>query len=452
MINKSRSRILTICGIVGLCQICLFLLLLFWFPGLTPKMKVASATNSKSIIHGKVSPRERGNGIPIRNVKLPTGSNFPTSNEAGNDSVPVKLPTSHDQNTRIGSMTDTELIASTNNSDLTRASTLRSQDRNGSRQVINPHGYSLLIDQPQACLDAAGAPREVFLLVLVTSFHTHIEQRQAIRQTWGSLGEVRGKDIVTLFLFGYSGNASLQRQLEKESRKHHDVLQEDFQDAYRNLTLKTIMGMKWATTHCPQASYVMKTDDDMYISYNNLIKLLTNAATPSTNYAVGYRFSKGRPFRDPASKWYMPKKLFPHPVYPPYVAGGGYVLSNDVVRNVFEKSLGTRYLPIEDVFVGVCLKLLNVQPIGNKDFYLRPIKYSRKRYKTLITSHGISPAEMHGIWNDQQAAYSVSLSDLMGRRNDFLLDTILLQLCTLLQGTNTLLHSHLVNELKGALL
>ena len=39
-----------------------------------------------------------------------------------------------------------------------------------------------------------------------------------------------------------------------------------FQDTYRNLTLKTVMGLKWSAIFCPQAKFVMKTDDDIFVN------------------------------------------------------------------------------------------------------------------------------------------------------------------------------------------
>ena len=39
-----------------------------------------------------------------------------------------------------------------------------------------------------------------------------------------------------------------------------------FQDTYRNLTLKTVMGLKWSAIFCPQARHVMKTDDDIFVN------------------------------------------------------------------------------------------------------------------------------------------------------------------------------------------
>ena len=39
-----------------------------------------------------------------------------------------------------------------------------------------------------------------------------------------------------------------------------------FQDIYYNLTLKTVMGLKWCSIYCNQAKYVMKTDDDIFVN------------------------------------------------------------------------------------------------------------------------------------------------------------------------------------------
>ncbi|XP_022110854.1 beta-1,3-galactosyltransferase 1-like [Acanthaster planci] len=273
------------------------------------------------------------------------------------------------EQTRGDSLTSiypTALSASVSN--MKTVATLGLSSPSISRRIINPHEYKLLIAEPFACYNAAGNPKEVFLLVLVTSSHAHTERRTAIRETWGNPLEVRGKPVVTLFLFGYDQNATIQRQLKEESSKHHDVLQEDFEDTYRNLTLKTIMGLKWASTHCPHASYVMKTDDDVYVNIDKLVRLLSETSTPSANYAVGNLLSRNIPIRNPRSKIYMPKEMFPESVFPPYLTGSGYVMSADVTRRIVEVSLFTKLLPIEDVFVGVCLKWLNIKPIGNKNF------------------------------------------------------------------------------------
>ncbi|XP_038049298.1 beta-1,3-galactosyltransferase 1-like [Patiria miniata] len=269
--------------------------------------------------------------------------------------------------------------------------------------IVNSHEYKLLINEPQACYDTAGSPREVFLLVFIATIHAHTEQRQAIRETWGSPRDVRGKQIVTLFLLAQNKDAALQQQVEKESSKHHDLLQEDFQDTYKNLTLKTIMGMKWVSTHCRHASYVMKTDDDMYVSYDNLVKHLTDATTLSTNYAVGRLHKNIFPIRDPKSRWYMSKELYPGRMYPPYLSGAGYVVTGDLAGKIYQTSLKLQYLHIEDVFVGECLKSLNTMPKDNSQFTCwSNTEYSYCDSHRMITMHNFSSSRMRKLWSDHQ--------------------------------------------------
>lgn len=45
-------------------------------------------------------------------------------------------------------------------------------------------------------------------------------------------------------------------------------------DTYRNLTLKTIMGMKWASKYCSGAKFFLKIDDDMTLNTYKLLKYL----------------------------------------------------------------------------------------------------------------------------------------------------------------------------------
>ncbi|XP_038060580.1 beta-1,3-galactosyltransferase 1-like [Patiria miniata] len=325
-------------------------------------------------------------------------SRFDPVKEASKVSIPSKLTALNIPN-RLEETKgfSTVHIGEMHNTNLETSVILSSPDRDDTRRVINPHGYKLLMDEPQACYDATGTPKEVFLLVFIATIHAHTEQRQAIRETWGSPREVMGKKIVTLFLLAQNQYVNLQQQVEEESNKHHDILQEDFQDTYKNLTLKTIMAMKWASTHCPHASYVMKTDDDSYVSYDNLVKHLTRS--PSINYAVGRLFPSAAPFRNPSNKWYVSKETYPRDIYPPFLAGTGYVLSTDVAGKVFQMSLRTKYIHLEDIFVALCLESLHIIPVKGEEFHNFYIEYSRSRYCNLITSHQISPLQMRRIWS-----------------------------------------------------
>ena len=52
-------------------------------------------------------------------------------------------------------------------------------------------------------------------------------------------------------------------EIEKEAKTEGDLVQGDFMDSYHNLSYKNVMGKLWASTFCPQAEFVVKSDDDM---------------------------------------------------------------------------------------------------------------------------------------------------------------------------------------------
>nr|XP_019840742.1 PREDICTED: beta-1,3-galactosyltransferase 4 [Bos indicus] len=118
----------------------------------------------------------------------------------------------------------------------------------------------LLIPNEAAC-GAPGPPP--FLLILVCTAPDNLNQRNAIRASWGRLREVRGLRVQTVFLLGEPGWGSRGSDLVWESAAHGDIMQAAFQDSYRNLTLKTLSGLSWADRHCPTARYILKTDDDL---------------------------------------------------------------------------------------------------------------------------------------------------------------------------------------------
>ena len=54
-----------------------------------------------------------------------------------------------------------------------------------------------------------------------------------------------------------------------------------FQDSYHNLTLKTVMGLKWTSIFCPHAQFILKTDDDIYVN----VPLLTSVVKKESQMA-----------------------------------------------------------------------------------------------------------------------------------------------------------------------
>ncbi|XP_056315535.1 beta-1,3-galactosyltransferase 1 [Danio aesculapii] len=262
-------------------------------------------------------------------------------------------------------------------------------------RTLNPHNFKFLINEPKKCESTTP-----FLILLISTNHKEFDARQAIRETWGDENIFSNVHILTLFLLGYSTEPVLNQMVEQESQIFHDILVEDFVDSYHNLTLKTLMGMRWVSLFCPNAQYVMKTDSDIFVNMDNLVfNLLRPNAKPRRRFFTGHVINGG-PIRDVHSKWFMSRELYPDSRYPPFCSGTGYVYSGDMAELLYKTSLHTRLLHLEDVYVGLCLRKLGIQPFQNNGFNHWKMTYSLCRYRKVLTVHQISPEEILRIWND----------------------------------------------------
>ncbi|XP_041659531.1 beta-1,3-galactosyltransferase 2-like [Cheilinus undulatus] len=280
---------------------------------------------------------------------------------------------------------------------------------------ITPGPYAYIINEPEKCSQSRQAP---FLVLLITTEARQEEARNAIRQTWGN--ESLAPGFIRLFLLGKNGGVLQQKMLEAESNRHHDIIQQDFSDTYNNLTIKILMGLNWVALHCPQVSYVMKTDSDMFVNTEYLIhSVLRPKIKPKTDYFTGHILENQTPFRDRNNKWYMPPELYPGNRYPTFCSGTGYVFSGDLATKLYQASLNIPHIHLEDVYVGLCLAKLGVKPTPPPSpvlFHNWRVSYSSCRYSHLVTSHGFRPDEILKYWRLLQSTKHNACFDKMRSR------------------------------------
>ncbi|XP_050673637.1 uncharacterized protein LOC126971377 [Leptidea sinapis] len=174
-------------------------------------------------------------------------------------------------------------------------------------------------------------------------------------------------DFKLVFLLGLpanENNTDVQDRIDDEVVKYGDIIQEGFVDSYNNLTLKSIMMLKWVTNNCNESvRYILKTDDDMYINVPNLIMNLRNrstvfdATTPkeAEYLLIGDLICGARPVQDSNNKWYSPRYMYGGRVYPRYLSGTGYVYSAPTARALYSAALTTHYFHLEDIYItGMC--------------------------------------------------------------------------------------------------
>ncbi|CAH2273070.1 beta-1,3-galactosyltransferase 2-like [Pelobates cultripes] len=262
-----------------------------------------------------------------------------------------------------------------------------------------PYPYKFTINQEDKC-----SSQKPFLVILVISSCHDKATRTAIRETWGNESNYIGFEVVTVFLVGISAFRfkSIQWMLEEESGAFGDIIQQNFLDSYYNLTIKTLMGMQWVATFCPNANFVMKIDSDMFLNVDYLIHQLLLPELPTrTNYFSGDVCTDGEPIRDKKYKWYVPVEVYPNKTYPPYCIGTGYVFSADLAKKIYEVAQVTTVMPMEDVFMGICLQKLNVpltQPPGH--VFNRYNYYDRCIFHKLVAIHIGGKYQLQKVWQD----------------------------------------------------
>lgn len=283
--------------------------------------------------------------------------------------------------------------------------------------------YTLLMNQPDICTEQDSVERDVpLLLMAIKSQVGHFEERQAIRQTWGKNGRIKGEkgeqmwQVRTVFLLGRQDimtgpHPDLVALLQLESSLFKDVLQWDFKDTFFNLTLKDILFWDWLSFHCPHAHFIFKGDDDVFVRTGALIDYLTEHLFPlpatknrlkgKDDVLVGDVITNAYPRRQPATKYYIPESFYDG-VYPTYAGGGGVVYSGSLAGRLRVVSRWVRLFPIDDVYVGMCIQRLAVSPTHHPGFLTFDLPEADREkpcaYQKVLLVHKRSPKEMLTLW------------------------------------------------------
>lgn len=239
------------------------------------------------------------------------------------------------------------------------------------------------------------------LLILVHSHPSNEKLRKTIRQTWGS---VVGSHFKCLFLFGVPRTEKEQKVLAAENERYGDVVQGNFMDTYKNLTYKHVMGLKWAIYFCPNAKYILKCDDDVFINTPGLVKYIYDHLSPfgARKLILCQIFKRNSVLRTNRSKWKVSYSDYKHPVYPPYCSGYFVIYSPDVVFDLYEKAQSSRYFWIDDVHItGTMALKANLKHLSFQENILdekSDIPKIDKNNYFLIGPKNLSPEEIDTLW------------------------------------------------------
>ncbi|KAM9318764.1 N-acetyllactosaminide beta-1,3-N-acetylglucosaminyltransferase 2 [Pholidichthys leucotaenia] len=273
-------------------------------------------------------------------------------------------------------------------------------------QGMNCRSPPILIDQPNRCNSGQGSGKdETFLLFAIKSTPGNFEQRQAVRETWGQERVYEnGRRVRLVFLLGSSSPdyPNLNPLLSFEEKRYGDILQWDFHESLLNLTLKMNMLFHWMLKSCPHVSFIFSGDDDVFVNTQALLRYLQSVDTSKASQLyLGQVISAATPVRDPKSKYYIPLSFYDG-AYPPYTGGGGFLLSGALLQPLYSVSRFIPLFPIDDVYIGMCLKALGVSAEAHAGFQTFDVKLQDREnlcvHKTLILIHQRTAQQIKKLW------------------------------------------------------
>lgn len=248
-----------------------------------------------------------------------------------------------------------QVVVSFDAKDLAKAWAVQNQKQVNNLNAVNikgvPPEINVLMQNPFLCTNLS----DLQWVVLVKSGPDDQEKRQLLRDTWADVKLFRKDLFRVLFLLGHTADEVVQRKLKSEFDTYKDLAQGDFIDSEKNATLKVIMGLKWVASHCPQARYVIKANDNTFMNIFEMIKMMDASKERSRIIICPLWKDNTMPIlRDPSECgiWCVKEDELPGRKYfPQYCAGMGFVMSQEVVVDLYEASQTTPFFWIDDVYV-----------------------------------------------------------------------------------------------------
>lgn len=263
-----------------------------------------------------------------------------------------------------------------------------------------PVGFKLILPYIEPKLDKEES--NLFMAVTVNSAASaekNRKLREAIRKTWGNWRKPWNSTFAwrLFFVLGVSENKITHKENLIEAQEHNDIIIGNITDNYRNVVVKTFMGLFYSTTKL-SCKYVLKTDDDVYIRVPGLINWLVDSGNPKSFYGGFISKFKEVP-RNPKSKWYISYEQYGEPNWPPWCHGSYTVFSYDVIPYYLTYTFRNTPYHTDDAYIGVASKFWGINATHIPGFTIEHEEPERKRSDeelrgALTIGHKVEPEVM----------------------------------------------------------
>lgn len=250
---------------------------------------------------------------------------------------------------------------------------------------------SLLVPTKPFTSDLANDLSQPQVLIAVQSAPQNAKLRQEVRRTWGdTCRSIHQAWCSLIFVLGsFSDNEELQSEILAESGKYGDILQENFDDSYNNLTIKSIYILKYFVSEAEEMNqFLLKTDDDSFVHLEALWDLAKSRLQKKSNNLMGY-LQLGlkkhhylplahKPTKSNLNgkwlKWLIPTYMYNKRFFPQFLSGSGYLVTKSAATCLLQKSKIIPIVHLEDVYItGLCASSCHLRREHDKGFKARPM-------------------------------------------------------------------------------
>ena len=227
---------------------------------------------------------------------------------------------------------------------------------------------------------------EKYFLVLIL-IHSGIDQktrRDAIRNTWLSSSMIGNVSLMYWFVIGGKlASDNVRTSILEEQDHHNDLLiLWNVRNNYSELSLRSLHSMTHIANHY-QYSYMLKTDDDVFLNTPIILKEL-KAIYPLKRLYWGHFSCHNPPMED--GRW-KEKNWHWCDVYYPYAYGGMYILSHDVVQLIADNANSLQCYSCEDVSLGAWLASYNLYRLNDARIFVKHGTHCSRGYIAVHIKH-----------------------------------------------------------------
>ncbi|KAK0402868.1 hypothetical protein QR680_016584 [Steinernema hermaphroditum] len=222
-------------------------------------------------------------------------------------------------------------------------------------------------------------------VVVIRSAPKSADYRNFVRRSWAPTLQ---PEVATVFVTGLGNDDALQ----KENDDFGDILQLDFVDSYKNLTLKMMAIYGYILREKPNIQDIIVINDDTIVNATALHQISTSSGE---TYMLG-KVSRGYPrLLMWWLPWYVPGTMYPSMCYPPFTQGSSFIITRSAAQRILDGICEVPAIHLDDVMMGVVANCLRVELRHNEgfdhhtldEFVVFHYQYSR-----------FSAAEMHALW------------------------------------------------------